>query len=108
MEIPRIIPDDIMGYVKRSGKHGDRTTSIHYRLLPTFEIVVGTKIGNELMRYLIETEDELLVKIYQETATPQELAEFRVIRDKLMPKFVDLINNFLNSIEEIKRSGQSK
>jgi hypothetical protein len=105
MEIPSMTLNDIERYLKATGKRGASVLSNLGKLNPYFNAVMGSTIGQELLKDDVDNMEKLLEKIYSENATPQEMAEFRYLRDKRFPVLLKRITYYLEQIGEIKKAG---
>lgn len=92
--------EDIAGFLSKTGKRGAQTLDVLGKYQP-FVTAISSPIGWELLKDDIARHEELLEKIYNETGTPQELAEFRYLKYRLR-KVSDRINLYLDKLSEIK------
>lgn len=91
----------IESYLRRA-KRGEKTLSLLGKLYPFIHSILETEIGKELLQDDILRHDELFLKVYQEKATVQELAEFRFLRDIRLPKVIKRIGFYLELVKQIK------
>jgi len=103
MEFDNFSLMQIQEYLRDNGKKGKMTISILSKLYPYFTAVFNTELGKQLLAEDIGRMDELMVKVYREEANPQELAEFRYLRDKRLPSLMNMINTFTQQVEEVKK-----
>ena len=108
MEIPVPTHHDIERYLQITGRRGSQILSALGKLNPSFNAIMGSEIGREIIKDDLDTVEMLFSKIYEETATPQELAEFRVLRDKILPKRMEKLRYYLEQVGQIKKAGESK
>ncbi len=102
MNLPTLDISDIEKYITITRARGGHTISILSKLYKHFETVYANDIGKELLASHVEKLEALLMKIYQETATPQEWAEFRVLKS-MMEDEVRKIKVYLDKMNEVKR-----
>ncbi len=93
---------EIDAYLKAAKKRGAETLSILGKLSRHFDLVFGTEVGREILKVDLDRMDELLMKIYTEKSTKQDLAEFRVLKRRVK-KEVELIQQYLEKIGEVKK-----
>lgn len=98
---------EIDTYLKVAKKRGSETLSILGKLSRHFDLVFGTEVGREILKVDLDRMDELLMKIYTEKSTKQDLAEFRVLKSRVK-KEVELIQQYLEKIGEVKKAVNAK
>ena len=78
--VNEITPDIIAGFLRRhrSGDAGRILT--RYAEHKKFHDILSEEIGIELLKDLFGLMDELIEKVIDETATPQDLADYRAFR----------------------------
>jgi hypothetical protein len=104
MESENINLTDISKFLKEVGKRrGGLTLSILGRLEPYFNAIMKSEVGKEILRDDINRMDELIMKIYDDEATPQEKAEFSYLRDKRFPAVLSKLKIYLEKLGEIKK-----
>ena len=69
-------------YIEEGGRRAKNTLSLLGKLLP-FVQAINSELGQELLKDDIDRHEDLLVKMYEENITPQELAEFRYLKMRL-------------------------
>ena len=102
MEVTNIALKDIERYLEITGKKGAMVLSILGRLNTHFQAVIDTDIGRELLALDIGRVEELLIKLYEETATQEEKAEFRYLKNIRLPKEIGLIKTYMEKLKEVK------
>mgnify|MGYP001615036615 CR=1 FL=1 len=98
MERPSL--NEIQEFLRNKGKKGEMAITLLSKLEP-FMQSIQTEVGWELLRDDIARYEELLIKMESETATQQELAEFRYLKARVI-KVTERINRYINSLKEIK------
>ncbi len=97
----KITEEDIRAYRKKRGaQNASRLLSIlgkKKQFLNAWE----SPIGQELMNHLLLDAESLLEKIIEEKATPEEAAEFRVIRRWLV-KVEEKITSYYHDLNTLK------
>lgn len=73
---------DLQSYLSKFGKRGSETVNI---LAASTKFLEATRspLGMELLKDDIDRHDVLLAKLYEERATPEELAEFRYLKHRI-------------------------
>lgn len=104
MDMLNVDLKEISRYLAGSGQKGGMVLSILGKLNKQIEAVINTEVGAEILRDDITRMESTLVKIYQESATPMELAEFRYLRDVRLPSIVGRLKKYLELIGEVKKS----
>lgn len=69
-------------FLKNRGKRGVETIKALAKLQP-FVSAMRSPIGSEILKDDVNRQEELLSKIWNETATDQEKAEFRYLKQRL-------------------------
>src|SRR3972149_4220290 len=92
--------EDIAGFLSKTGKRGAQTLDILGKYQP-FVTAISSTIGWELLKDDISRHEELLEKIYNETTTSQELAEFRYLKLRIR-KVSERITIYLDKMKEIR------
>lgn len=100
MERPSL--NEIQEFLRNKGKKGEMTITLLGKLEP-FMQAIQTEVGWELLRDDIARYEELLMKMESETATQQELAEFRYLKIRTT-RVAERVNRYVNSLREIKGS----
>ncbi len=103
MEFETLTSTEVEKYVNMMGKRGGEILSILGRLHPTFETYLNTMIGKEILLTDINRMGELLEKIYNEDATPEEKAEFRYLRKVRLPYIMGKLDVYFKKVNEVKR-----
>jgi len=102
METTNLALRDIERYLQTTGKRGAMVLSLLGRLNSHFAAIVETEVGRELLSLDIARTEELLIKIYEETATEEEKAEFRYLKKIRLPRQIELIKTYLDKLKEVK------
>lgn len=95
----------IVQFLKKRGQQGARALSVLGKQQAFIE-ALSTKLGQELLGELVDIIDNTLTKMYNEEATPVELANFRVaktILDKWSLRISDYEKNVQKLIKESVR-----
>lgn len=74
---------NIEAYIARVGMRKADNTLALLNKLKGFKDAMESDIGREILAYDIECHEKLLEKMYEEKATPQELAELRYLRKRI-------------------------
>lgn len=104
MEFETLTSIEIDKYLAMMGKRGGEILSILGRLHPTFETYVNTMVGKEVLITDVNRMGELLEKIYEENATPEEKAEFRYLRKVRLPYVMSKLDTYFKKVNEIKNA----
>jgi hypothetical protein len=102
MEKQNITLDDINTYLEKTGKRGAMIMSVIGTLEPSYHAIIGTEIGREILKSDMMRLDELLPKIYEQTATQEEMIEFRYLRGRVSEN-CKKIKTYLEMIGRIKK-----
>ena len=89
-------------FLLRTGKRGEKTLTVLGKIYPDIYSLLETEIGQAILEDDILRHDALLTKIYREEATPQELAEFRFLRDYRLPKVIGKIREYFELFKQVK------
>lgn len=89
-------------FLLRTGKRGEKTLTVLGKIYPDIYSLLETEIGQAILEDDILRHDALLTKIYREETTPQELAEFRFLRDYRLPKVIGKIKEYFELFKQIK------
>ena len=89
-------------FILRTGKRGEKTLTVLGALYPYIHSLLETEVGQTLLEDDILRHDALLTKIYREEVTPQELAEFRFLRDYRLPRVIGKIKEYLELFKQVK------
>lgn len=73
---------EVEKFLLDNGKRGSMTIKLLAKLSPFIQ-AMNSPIGREILKDDIDRHEELLNKIYNENATPQEMAEFRFLKGRL-------------------------
>jgi hypothetical protein len=104
MDIPSLDLKEISRYLEITGKKGGMVLSVLGKLQKELDSVVNSSLGSEILRLDILRLEELLVKIYNEQATGQELAEFRYLKNTRLPVIIGKIRKFYELTQEVKKN----
>lgn len=99
-----LTPTEIEKYLSMMGKRGGEILSILGRLHPTFETYLNTMIGKEILVTDINRMGELLEKIYEENANPEEKAEFRYLKKVRLPYVMGKLDAYFKKVNEVKKT----
>jgi len=92
---------DLENYINKVGQ--PRANKLFSILGKNREFVnaLSTTIGTELMKEVVNQMEVLLEKIIEVKATPEELAEYRVLQ-KISLNWIKRINTYLRGLKDIK------
>jgi len=93
---------DIEKFLKMTKRRGGRVLAILNKLHPNFQTYMNSEIGQGLLKRDIERTDELLMKIWDETSTEQDRAEFRVLKVRL-EEIISQLELYLANVKMIKQ-----
>jgi hypothetical protein len=93
---------EIEKFLKMTRVRGGQIITILGRLHPNFETYMNTEVGRELLKRDVERCDELLEKIYLETSTDLERAEFRLLKKRIEEIFTK-VQNYMKNVNVIKQ-----
>ena len=85
----------------RSAKRGAMMLEVVAKQYRFIEIILSP-VGKELLADLIEMHDDLLAKIYSDTATELDKAEFRVVK-VLIQRWINKINAYQEGMKAIEK-----
>jgi hypothetical protein len=105
LDIPRVLPDELERFIRTHGKAGQKILSSLYNLYPELSAVFGTEVGSAILIEDIKRLDEIFIRIYQETATVEEKAEFRYLRDIRLPRLIGKLSTYIQKTYQIKEGG---
>lgn len=91
--------DVINKFLQTHGKQAARVVNILAKR-EKFKRAIETDIGGEIMVDALNRMEELLQKIIEETASPQELGEFRALRN-IVNKWQDKLAEYSKAIKQI-------
>ena len=94
---------DIEKFLKMTKRRGGRVLAILNKLHPNFQTYMNSEIGQGLLKRDIERTDELLMKIWDETSTEQDRAEFRVLKVRL-EEIISQLELYLANVKMIKQA----
>lgn len=103
--MPEVSLRDVEKHLSEKGKRGAMTLKVLGNLNPFIE-ALSSEIGQLLLQDDIDRHEELLVKMYNENTTPQELAEFRYLKRRL-ENISSKISKYNEKVREIT-SGRQK
>lgn len=91
---------DIEEFLRKEGKHGERVLATLGKN-SQFLNAMATPLGQELLKDSVARLEVTLEKIVNEQATPQELAEYRVLRD-LVYTWAERITRYVSDLKKVK------
>ena len=94
---------EVEKFLKITRSRGGRIISLLGRLHPNLETYLNTEVGRELLKRDIETMDEIFIKIYNETSTDLERAEFRHLKVRL-EEIMGKIELYMKNVNLIKKA----
>jgi hypothetical protein len=101
MIIDNPTPDDVFKFFDKVGEKRGNLAMQALRKQQLFVDAWGNPAGANILRYDVEQFDELLTKIIEEKATPQELAEFRYLK-KRINRICEIIGKYQENISVVK------
>ena len=99
--------EDAVEFVEGQRKRGSRLLKPLARAIPNIEALFKTNLGNELLKDDLDQFDFLLCKIIDEEATPEERAEFRVIRRRLSI-IAERLSTFMEGLKQMRTGGKNE
>jgi hypothetical protein len=75
--------DQLVNYLKRTGRSGSKTLSVLGHFQPFID-AQNSEIGKELLQDAINLHEYLLQKVADLTATPEETMEYKAVRKIIM------------------------
>lgn len=99
---PIISPEELQQFVDRYGRRAANTLSILGKYEPFIQ-ACQSELGQELLKDDMIRHEFLLEKIYNETATPQESAEFRYLKKRLLV-VSERIKIWLDEMKKVKNN----
>jgi hypothetical protein len=98
--------EEVVNFFRKNRVAGSKSLEQLEKVSKNISVNFNTDIGREILLDDINKFNELLEKIIREEETPQEKAEFRVIRGRL-DKLNQRLNVFLKSIGKIRESSNA-
>lgn len=95
-----------LSYLNRSSVRGVNLLNIVAKQYEFIE-ALNSPVGQQLSHDLFILHDNLLEKIYNESANEQDKAEFRVVK-KLIRIYADKIQKYLQASEKIEKVVEAK
>ncbi len=102
MEFETLTSFEIDKCTEMMGKRGGEILSILGRLYPTFISHLDTMVGKEILMADVNLMGELLEKIYNEDATPEEKAEFRVLK-KRVSLIIGKLDSYIKNTNNLRK-----
>lgn len=96
--------DSLIQKMKSKYKKGNMVIETLASLSPNLNVILNTDVGKQILAEDIGRMDELMVKIYREEINPQDLAEFRYLRDKRIPYLISKVSSFVKNVDEVRDS----
>ncbi len=96
-----VTAEQLAQYLNRRGKFGAKTLSIlgHYR---PFVDAINSDIGKQLLRDAISIYEELLSKVGNLTATPEETMKYAAVREIIM-RWSDRLAIYEKNLAEVQK-----
>lgn len=99
-----ITSDELDEFLKRVGRiKGPQILSILAKLNKELADLLGSELGKKIFKMDMDRMEELLVKLYQEKISEDELAQFRHLRDYRLPQIAKMIREYLKNVDYIKK-----
>ena len=103
MELPNLNLEEISVFLDTYGKRGADVISFLGKYTKHFDAVYNTEPGNEILRYDINNLKVLAEKVYKETATPDELAEFRYLKRRFAFES-DILKKHMDALNKVRKA----
>ena len=95
--------DQVDRFLEKTKGKGHMTLKVLAGVHP-FIMAMESEIGQQILQDDIDRHEALLMKLYKEEITPEELAEFRYLKLRL-DKTSKRINAYVNGVSEIIKEG---
>ncbi len=102
MEIPTLTFEEIEKYLQKAKTRGSQVIEIIAKYNKYLTIILGDEIGRNIIQSDIKRIDDLFKKVYNEDITPQEMAEFRYLRDNRIPSIIEKITTYMKLLKKVK------
>jgi hypothetical protein len=96
-----VTAEKLANFLRQNGKAGARTLSVLGHFQPFVE-AFNLEIGKELLSDAITIHDELLVKVANLSATPEETMEYKAIR-KIIFRWSEKIVRYEKAMSELTK-----
>jgi hypothetical protein len=96
-----VTAENLANFLRQNGKAGARTLSVLGHFQPFVE-AFNLEIGKELLGDAIVIHDELLMKVANLTATPEETMEYKAIR-KIIFRWSEKIVRYEKAMSELTK-----
>ena len=96
-----VTAETLANFLRQNGKAGARTLSVLGHFQPFVE-AFNLEIGKELLSDAIVIHDDLLVKVANLTATPEETMEYKAIR-KILMMWAERITRHEKALAELSK-----
>jgi hypothetical protein len=113
--MPDLTMSEVENILNNMGTRGKQVINVMAKVYDDIEVYLKTNLGKQILKEDILRTEELMVKVYKETATPEELAEFRFLRDVRLPRifgkikqYYDLSNEAKNKAREVRKWRKSQ
>ena len=104
MEIAKPSSDKIERFLEERKGRGRMTFKVLAQLNP-FIVAMESELGQKILQDDIDRHEELLIKVYNENATPEEMAEFRYLKRRL-EIIANRINTYTKGVKEVISNGK--
>ena len=94
--------DEIVQYLNRFGRRGQRVLSDLGKLVPFIESVYNTEVGRGILMDDINRFSELYEKVINLEANEEEKAEYRYLRNWRLPRVTKRLQEFIAKSKELK------
>ncbi len=99
-----ITSDELDEFLKRVGKiKGPQILSILGKTNKELADLLGSEIGRSTFKADMDSMEELIVKLFQEKISDEEMAQFRWLRDKRLPYIAKKIREYLKNVDYVKK-----
>src|SRR4030042_5253080 len=98
-----INPEELARFLERADKSALKLLSALGKLDKDLSVIFGNDLGKKLLDEDFNRMEELWPKVYREKATPDEIEEFRYLRDKRIPHIVSMVKRYLDGMVKVKK-----
>ncbi len=103
VDFNEISPRDLQKLLESKGKRGADAISVLAKKYPYLNEIFNTEIGRNILSKDLNDFDALIEKIVDEKANPEELAEFRVIKRRIL-QLSETLRGYLTQVDQVKKA----
>ncbi len=96
--------NEIVQYLHKYGRRGQRVLSDLGKLIPFIEAVYNSEVGKEILTDDINRLSELYEKVINLDANEEEKAEYRYLRNHRLPRVTRRLQEFIVKSKELKEN----